>query len=186
MDKPNKAKIIVVFTDISGSSQWVRKVGDEAEALRSFMTAHEKETSFFKQRTKANFYKRLGDGRLFVYELEMGTESNTAANVLKEALGLVARVVHLIAMLRIGPNGFRIRVMTGHGIKESFEDGQTDWEGDVLNTCHEFLAHAPEIPLMVDDRTKQLISQDDAKTQKLIFELLGGRLGFWAVRQGPR
>jgi len=170
-----KNKIIVVFTDIRGYTGWTRRIGDGADARRSFVAAHEKETYYFKQRTKANFYKRLGDGRMFVYELEIGSESATAANVLNEAIGLIARVYHLIGMLRLGPDGFRIRIMTGDGFNEKYEDGATDWEGNILNSCHEFLAHAPEIALMIDEETKNLVDPEE-------FEL-ENHGPFWAVNR---
>lgn len=187
MDNVSKSKIIVVFTDIRGSSRWTRQIGNEEQARINFMMAHEREALFFRQRTNAEFYKRLGDGRMLVYELTPPKQSVTAANVLTECLGLIQRVERLISKMPTPrPAGFRVRIMSGDGVKEFYDGGESDWGGDLLNSCHEFLSHAPEIPLIIDDTTKKLIDPLDVKIWGLTFEQLKGGAAFWTVNRQSR
>jgi class 3 adenylate cyclase len=175
MDKIAKEKIIVLFTDIRGSSRWTRRMADEEERRQAFMAAYDKESLFYLNRTNADSYKRLGDGRMFVYELHGGNESSMASNILTESLGLIKRVDRMIARLPSPrPTGFRIRVMCGIALKESYPDGEKDWIGYVPNSCHKFLAVAPEVSCVVHESFKELIQRRDVKTNGFLFELLQG------------
>lgn len=173
MDEVTKAKIVVVFTDIRGSSRWTRRMGDDEEMRHSFMMAYDRESQFFRERTNATSYKRIGDGRMFTYHLQRGRESEIAANVLVESLGLIKRVGRLIARLPSPrPNGFRIRLMSGTVLNEVYEDGERDWLGYVPNTCHKLLAVAPEIECVAHETVKELIRPNAAKKVGLAFTLL--------------
>ncbi len=173
MDKVAKHKIVVAFTDIRGSSRWTRRMADEEERRHDFMTAYDKESLFTRDRSHSDLYKRLGDGRMFVYELDHGTASEKACGILHECLGLIKRVDRLIARLPSPrPAGFRIRLMSGNVLKASYPDGEKDWLGYVPNSCHKFLGVCPEIPCIVHESFKELIRPKDAKEHGFAFELV--------------
>lgn len=175
MDKTARAKLIVVFADIRGSSRWTRRMGEDEDARHDFMMAYDRECLFYKARTSCTFYKRLGDGRMFVHELRSGKESSIAASVLNEALGLAKRVDKIIAKLMSPrPSGFRVRLMSGTVISENYPDGELDWVGYIPNTCHKFLAVCPELPCVAQESVRELVRPADANRYGFQFTLLTG------------
>lgn len=176
MDKAEKLKIIVVFTDIRGSSRWTRRMGDDEAGMHAFMMTHEREAQFFRSRTGATFYKRLGDGRMFTYPSDVEERSSFVGMILIESLGLIKRVDRQIGRLPSPrPTGFRIRMMAGTVLEATYGDGQRDWIGYVPNTCHKFLSIEPDVPLVIHESVKELIRPKFAKDQGLSFSLLGSQ-----------
>lgn len=173
MDEVAKAKIIVVFTDIRGSSRWTRRMADEEQRRKDFMAAYDRESLLYLERTKSDHYKRLGDGRMYVYEVKHGQESIVAATVLRESLDLIKRIDRMIAHLPSPrPPGFRIRLMCGTVLKEIYPDGEVDWIGYVPNTCHKLLSVAPQVPCVVHESFKELILPRDVKANGFLFGVL--------------
>lgn len=149
-------------------------MSDEEERRSDFMLAYDRESLFYRDRTKANVFKRIGDGRMYVYELDKDA-SKFAANVLAECLGLIKRVDRLIARLPSPrPSGFRVRLMSGTVLKETYIDGEQDWIGYVPNTCHKFLSVSPEMPCLVHESFKELIRSREIKYHGFAFEILKG------------
>lgn len=165
----SRKKIIVTFADIRGSSRWMRRMAEDDLNRHHFMLAYDREANFYKSRTDANFYKRIGDGRMLVYEL--GAKPGlTALNVLMESLGFVKRVERLIAGLPSPrPVGFRVRLMAGNVVNEKYEDGESDWIGYVPNTCHKLLSIKPDISVLAQESFKELVSGAALKKRGFAF-----------------
>jgi class 3 adenylate cyclase len=175
MEQAVRKKIVVVYADIRGSSRWTRRVGDDEETRLAFMAAYDREALFYRKRTAAHIFKRLGDGRMFVHELARGQESATAATVLVEALGFLRRVERLISRLHSPrPAGIRLRAMSGMVYEDTYPDAEVDVNGYVPNTCHKFLGVAPEIGCVVHESVKELIRPKCARASGFVFTLVKG------------
>lgn len=176
MNSIAKAKIIVVFADIRGSSRWTRRMAEDEDARHAFMLAYDKECRFYKERTVSKFYKRLGDGRMFAHELNGNSHSEVATKILIECLGLIKRVDRLITKLPSPrPAGFRMRLFAGMVNKEIYSDGEQDWVGYIPNSCHKFLSVASEIQCITHETIKELITPKAARENKFTFTLLEGQ-----------
>jgi hypothetical protein len=148
-------------------------MGEDGEVRHAFMMAYDREALYYKERTKAQFYKRLGDGRMYVHHLTPGSESVTASTVLCESLGLIRRVDRLIAKLPSPrPPGFRIRIMGGVCASESYPDGEKDWLGYVPNTCHKLLVVRPDVACIAHESVREMISRADKKRHGFVFDLV--------------
>jgi hypothetical protein len=169
------ANAIVVFADLRGSSEWTRRMITAEDARHTFMMTYDKECLFYKGRTGSNFYKRLGDGRMFVHELTADNESSVTCSLLIESLGLAKRVNGMIGRLSDPrPKGFRIRLMAGTVINETYPDGEEDWVGYVANTCHRLLSVAPEYPCVIQKKMRDMLTSADIKKNGFLFTLLPG------------
>jgi class 3 adenylate cyclase len=168
----SRKKVVVTFADIRGSSRWMRRMADDELCRHNFMRAYDTEALYFKERSGCTFYKRIGDGRMFVHELPERA-SDLPVRILLESMALVSRVERLIARLPSPrPGGFRVRHMAGTVVNEVYEDGENDWIGYVPNTCSRLLGVRPDVPLVVQETFKELVSTQPLKKRGIRFEHL--------------
>lgn len=166
---PTRSRVVVMFADIRGSSRWMRRMAEDEASRHTFMMAYDREVLHYKARTGSTFYKRIGDGRMIVHELDKNAKE-TAFNVLLEGLGLVKRVERMIASQPSPrPNGFRVRLMSGMVINEVYPDGETDWVGYVPNTTFKLLSVQPDVPILVQETFKDLIPARALRKRGLSF-----------------
>jgi hypothetical protein len=169
----DKARIIVVFADLRGSSRWGRRIADNEERRSEFMADYDKEGLAYKKETGAHFYKRLGDGRMIVHEIDKTNQEQVAAVCLIQALGFIKRVDHIISRFPSPrPTGFRVRMLACQRHKEIYGDREEDYFGYGPSACHEFLKIHPDISLVIHESVMELVPPKEANKLGLSYKLL--------------
>jgi class 3 adenylate cyclase len=158
-----RAKIIVAFGDIVGFSDWTTLPLLTPERFKELMSKVYGEFVSFKGRTPY-FTKALGDGIMFVQELNTPDDGARVESFMQDALELLRTMRPILSGgPSPRPGGFRIRAAVG--IAWRLEAGdladpakkQIDYLGYPLNLAARLLAIEPDIELICHEGAKELI-----------------------------
>lgn len=145
-------------------------MSDDRDGRHSFWMDYDSEMLRIKKKAKCDFYKRLGDGRLYVWEIATAFEERWISEmVVRESLECYSRINALITRQSSPrPVGFRLRAMAGIVSKEMYPDGDKDYLGYCVNTCHKLLLVEPDIGVMIHESVKETLVDRSAFVFKKI------------------
>lgn len=170
-----RKRIIAAFGDVRGFRKWTLRALNSPEIAGDFI--EEIYSIFEKFSLESNGYmKYLGDGLLIILEIENAQNSVAIQEFLKDLIKLVGNVESAIKKIWPRPDGFRIRVASGHVWKRSTMKResrrslrQPEYIGYAINMAQALLYVYPEINTICHESIIEIIG---AKHDRLVFERL--------------
>jgi len=163
-----KVRIIVMFGDIRGFSNFAQHIEDEDTQIIPLMDAINDLVDKFEDAT-GHRIDNLGDGFLLIAEL--GTEDDaTAIDLFKKVCDFIEAVHRLIRHWPYPrPDGYRVRIACGRVVKKKKVGRKPIFYGRCLNLAHKLLRVEPSIPIIVHESAKQLITENQCRNHHLKF-----------------
>ena len=162
--KSEKIRIIVVFGDISGFSDFVDSVTNDSVEYRPLM---DKFDELLEKTARATgfAFEDTGDGFMCTVDLVPGHNCTLAIKVVLSLWKLLKEIEALIERHReisIAPAGIRFVGAAGYVYRKVKKDGRVILRGKHINMAHNFLDLARGHGFVCDDSLRQIISEQQA------------------------
>lgn len=177
-----KIRILVAFGDISGFTEFVDAITDDAREYDPLMDEYDRLVKEAKTETGYHF-NQTGDGFMAWLEISNLNPGKLAVKFLLDLYALLKKVEDLFDKRRekfVSPSGFRIVGATGY-VKLKIEDGEEILRGKHINKAHNALDEARGHGLVCDISLRRLISDALAKRNRISFESFGKYLWVMTV-----
>lgn len=137
-----QVRAIIVFGDIRGFSTWEQKAANPDVEFKPLMNRFDAMVDKLETAT-GWFTKNLGDGYMQVVELPAGHSCGLAAKLMEAHWQFGAAMTTMFKKSPWPrPDGFRIRVASGHIWKK--EGSKHDYVGRYCNMTHKLLRVSPD------------------------------------------
>lgn len=175
-----KVRIIVAFGDISGFTHFCESVTHDEIEYDPFMAKFD---DLLDQAERATGYAftDTGDGFMCTVDLDAGHNCTKTIEVLKNLWRLLKRIERLVdGKEPPRPDGFRIVGAAGYVKRKVKRDGRVVLRGKHINLAHNLLDSARGKGFVCHDSLKQLINEQQAKKNGIVFERLDHLL--WTLK----
>lgn len=177
-----KVRIIVLFGDISGFTNFCDAVTNDEVEYDPFMEKFDDLVDKTARETGYAF-SDTGDGFMCAVDLKPGHNCATAIQVILYLWKFLKQVEKLIAQKDAPrPEGFRIVGAAGYVKRKVKKDGTIVLRGKHINMAHNLLDVARGKGFVCHDSLKQLISDQQAKKNRIHFKPIDKAL--WVLRIG--
>jgi len=181
-----KVRLIVIFGDISGFSDFVDSVTNDAIEYDPLMDKFDDLLDQMARETGYSFVD-TGDGFMCTVDLLPGHNCTTAVKVILNLWKLLKQIERAIEDHRknsLAPDGIRFVASVGYGKRKIKKDGAIILRGKHINWAHNSLDLARGLGFVCDNAFKQLINDEQAKKHGITFERMKRpkRHRIWIVR----
>lgn len=173
--KTTSKRVISIYGDINGFSAWLRISEYSPKEFQKAILPFYNAFSIFKK----HFVKINADGFLCVIEIPNGNVSRVAIDILKTSFTLVRAIKEIISHMNYpSPEGFRLRISTGKAFELLAYDQRRrngkriEYIGYCLNLAERMTRVNKGEPVVACARFKQLLSDEQAEKEKLVFDHL--------------
>lgn len=178
-----KVRIIVVFGDISGFTEFCESVTNDAVEYDPFMAEFFGLISETKKKTGYCF-SNTGDGFMCTVDLPQIGPGPIVVQVLMDLWKLLGKIQCLIENKDAPrPSGFRISSAAGY-VNHHIDDREIVKTGKPINHAHDLLDIARGKGFVCDDSVRQLVSDRLAKKHAIQFMPINDHT--WLLRIGRR
>jgi len=165
----SKVRIIVMFGDIRGFSNFAQHIEDEDTQIIPLMDAINDLVDRFEDAT-GHRIENLGDGVMLIAELGDDRDDSLALDLFKKVCDFIEAVHRLIRNWPYPrPDGYRVRIACGRVVKKKRAGRSPVFYGRSMNLAHKMLRVEPSIPIIVHESAKQLITESQCRKYRMRF-----------------
>ncbi len=181
--KSGKVRIIVVFGDIEGFTEFCEAITNDAIEYDPLMEKYDAIVERAERETGYRF-DEPGDGFMVTVDIPNKNASPIAAKVVKDLFLLMKNIQWQIDREKNfsppAPAGFRMVGAAGFAKRKIRSDGRIIDRGKHINKAHNYLPKVRGKGFVCLTSLKDLINKEDAEKYGLTFEKIGNEI--WAVR----
>lgn len=166
----HEMEVIVAFGDFRGFTAFHEAVTHKETELIPFMDQYDDLVAAAVAANPIINFTDVSDGFMFVVDVGAGNYCLRAVKLLKTLIKLLKQIQRLIKYKAYPyPDGFRIRIASGHIIRKVKRDGKIIERGKHMNLTHKMLHIEPSIGIICHESFKQLITKKCARANGFFF-----------------